>query len=84
MTHEITVRSGTTTDTIKVSGGIFVIAYDSPSEDTGRTLSIIRATPKDAATAMLGQDGLNGQMLRQFAKGLCDAMYTVLKADRTR
>jgi hypothetical protein len=86
MTHEITVRSGTTTDTIKATGGIFIVAYDSPAdgEKTGRATTIIRATPKDTARAMLGQDGLNGRMMRQFAKGLCDAMYTVLKADRTR
>jgi hypothetical protein len=86
MTHEITVRSGTTTDTIKATGGIFIVAYDSPAdgEKTGKAVSIIRAAPRETAIAMLGQDGLNGQMMRQFAKGLCDALYKVLKADRTR
>jgi len=85
MKHEITIRSGNDVQMFTATGGVFLVAYDSPADgEDARTFSVIRATPKDTARAMLGQDGLNGQMLRQFAKGLADALYSVLKRTAVR
>jgi|GEM_PF-5315618 len=81
MMHEITVKSGSNIQQYSATGGVFLVAYDSPAdgEKTGRSISIIRATPKETALAMLGQDGLSGQIMRQFAKSLCDALSAILK-----
>ena len=81
MSHEITVKFGNSVQTIKATGGVFVVAYDSPAdgEDIGGVISVIRAHPKDLAKAMLGQDGLNGAMLRQFAEIMCNALYSILR-----
>lgn len=81
MSHEITVKFGNSVQTIKATGGVFVVAYDSPAdgEDNGGVTAVIRAHPKDLAEAMLGQDGLNGAMLRQFAESMCDALYAILR-----
>ena len=85
MTHEITIRSGNDVQMFTATGGVFLVAYDSKAdgERTGRVMSVIRATPQDTAKAMLDEDGLSGKVMRQFAKGLCDALYTVLKRSKS-
>jgi hypothetical protein len=79
MVHEITVKSGTTVDTLIGTGGIFVVAYNSPADGQIGSAAIIRANPQDLAKALLNEDGTNGSMVRKFAESLCNAMYAILK-----
>jgi hypothetical protein len=79
MMHDITVHSGTTTDTLTATGGIFIVAYDTPTDGNSGVTAIIRAHPQDLAKAMLGNDGMNSAAIRQFSKQLCDALYGILR-----